>query len=322
MARFQQTLASQSSFAKYGRKSKRELFLDQMNQVVPWSELLALVEPFYPKAGNGRQPVGLAIMLRTYFLQQWFSLSDPGMEEAFYESPVLRRFAGVDLGVAAAPDETTILRFRHLLEQHDLCGEMLITVNRYPGDRRTFASPPAPSWTRRLSMRPVRRRTPAASATPRCIRPRRATSGTSAPRRTSAWTARRRWCIRLYTSAASVADKHMLPDLLHGEESKVWGDGGYQGQTEAIHEAAPKAQDMTCRRTKFKNYVDEEAKRKNTTKARVRAKVEHPFRILKRVFGFTKVRYRGIWKNHQWLCAAFALVNLYQHRNRLAPQRA
>jgi len=131
MARFQQTLALQMSFAKYGRKSKRELFLDQMNQVVPWSELLALVEPFYPKAGNGRQPVGLAIMLRTYFLQQWFSLSDPGMEEAFYESPVLRRFAGVDLGVAAAPDETTILRFRHLLEQHDLGGEILMTVNRY-----------------------------------------------------------------------------------------------------------------------------------------------------------------------------------------------
>src|ERR1039457_4655605 len=98
MARFQQTLASQASFVKYGRKSKRELFLDQMNQVVPWSELLALVEPVYPKAGNGRQPVGLTIMLRTYFLQQWFGLSDPGKEEAFYESAVLRRFAGVDLG--------------------------------------------------------------------------------------------------------------------------------------------------------------------------------------------------------------------------------
>jgi transposase len=102
-----------------------------MNQVVPWSELLALVEPVYPRAGNGRQTVGLAIMLRTYFLQQWFGFSDPGMEEAFYDSPVLQRFAGVDLGMAAAPDETTILRFRHLLEQHDLCGQMLDTVNRY-----------------------------------------------------------------------------------------------------------------------------------------------------------------------------------------------
>src|SRR5277367_4207275 len=130
-ARFQGTFASQSSFEKHGRKSKRELFLDQMNEVVPWSELLALVEPHYPKAGNGRQPVGLEIMLRTYFLQQWFNLSDPGMEEAFYESPVLRRFARVDLGVAGAPDETTILRFRHLLERHDLCGEMQEAVNGY-----------------------------------------------------------------------------------------------------------------------------------------------------------------------------------------------
>ena len=124
------------------------------------------------------------------------------------------------------------------------------------------------------------------------------------------------------TTAASVADKHMLPDLLHGKENKVWGDAGYQGQTEAIHEAAPNAQDMTSRRAKYKNYVDEEARRKNTTKSRVRAKVEHLFRILKRVFGFTKVRYRGLWKFHQWICAAFALVNLYQHRNRLAPQGA
>ena len=118
--------------------------------------------------------------------------------------------------------------------------------------------------------------------------------------------------------AASVADKHMLPDLLHGEERKVWGDGGYQGQTEAIQETAPKAQDMTCKRTKFKDYVDELQKKKNKSKSSVRAKVEHPFRILKRVFGFDKVRYRGIAKNHNRLCASFALVNLYIHRKRLA----
>jgi IS5 family transposase len=105
------------------------------------------------------------------------------------------------------------------------------------------------------------------------------------------------------TSAANVADMHMLANLLHGGETKVWGDGGYQGQTKAIKEAAPKAQDMTCRRTKFKNYVDEEARRKNTTKSRIRAKVEHVFRILKRVFSFDNVRYRGIAKNHHRLCA-------------------
>jgi transposase, IS5 family len=110
----------------------------------------------------------------------------------------------------------------------------------------------------------------------------------------------------------------MMPDLLHGEEKKVWGDAGYQGQTEAIHEVAPGAQDMTSRRVKTKAGVDEAEKHKNRTKARVRAKVEWSFRILKRVFGFTKVRYRGLKKNHEWLCASFALANIYQHRKRLA----
>jgi hypothetical protein len=118
----QRTFASQGSFERYGRKSRRELFLDEMELVVPWSELQGLVEPHYAKAGNGRRPVGLALMLRTYFLQQWFNLSDPGVEEALYESPVLRRLVGVDLGVAAPPDETTVCRFRHLLEKHDLGG--------------------------------------------------------------------------------------------------------------------------------------------------------------------------------------------------------
>jgi IS5 family transposase len=321
MARFQQTLASQAIFEKHGRKSKRELFLDQMNQVVPWSELLALVEPFYPKAGNGRQPVGLGIMLRTYFLQQWFSLSDPGMEEAFYESPVLRRFAGVDLGMAAAPDETTILRFRHLLEQHDLGGEMLMTVNRYLETKGIRISTgtivdatiiAAPSSTKNSK----KERDPAMHQT------KKGNQWYFGAKAHIGVDSKETVVHTVVTSAASVADKHMLPDLLHGDEKKVWGDAGYQGQTETIHEAAPQAQDMTSRRTKFKNYVDEEAKRKNTTKARVRAKVEWPFRILKRIFGFTKVRYRGIWKNHQWLCAAFALVNLYQHRNRLVAQGA
>jgi IS5 family transposase len=260
-------------------------------------------------------------MLRTYFLQQWFSLSDPGMEEAFYESPVLRRFAGVDLGVAAAPDETTILRFRHLLEAHDLCGEMLMTVNRYletkgirigTGTIVDATIIHAPSSTKNSS----------GERDPEMHQTKKGNQWYFGAKAHIGVDSKETVVHSVATSAASVADKHMLPDLLHGDEKKVWGDAGYQGQTEAIHEAAPKAQDMTCRRTKYKNHVNEEARRKNTTKARVRAKVEWPFRILKRVFGFTKVRYRGLWKNHQWLCAAFALVNLYQHRNRLAPQRA
>jgi IS5 family transposase len=276
-----------------------------------------LVEPHYPKAGNGRRPVGLQIMLRTYFMQQWFNLSDPGVEEAFYESATLRRFAGVDLGVAPAPDETTVLRFRHLLENHDLGGEMLETVNQHleakgiriaTGTIVDASILHAPSSTKNEK----KQRDPEMHQTKKG----------------------KQWFFGLKThigvdskeghvhsaatSAASVADKHMLPDLLHGEERKVWGDGGYQGQTEAIREAAPHAQDMTCKRTKFKDYVDELQKKKNTTKSKVRAKVEHVFRILKRVFGFDKVRYRGLAKNHNRLCANFALVNLYLHRKRLA----
>ena len=256
-------------------------------------------------------------MLRTYFLQQWFNLSDPGVEEALYESPVLRRFVGVDLGVAAPPDETTVCRFRHLLEKHDLGGQMLEAVNLHLETkgiriaRGTIVDATivhAPSSTKNRSGE----RDPAMHQT----------------KKGKQWyfglkahigvDSKQGVVHSVCTSAANVADMHMLPDLLHGEETKVWGDGGYQGQTKAIKEAAPKAQDMTCRRTKFKNYVDQQARRKNTTKSRVRAKVEHVFRILKRVFGFDKVRYRGIAKNHHRLCANFALINLYLHRKRLA----
>ena len=317
MAMKQQTFASHSSFEKYGRKSRRELFLDEMELVVPWPELQALVEPHYPKAGNGRRPVGLSIMLRTYFMQQWFNLSDPGVEEAFYESATLRRFAGVDLGAAPAPDETTVLRFRHLLEKHDLCGAMLEAVNLHleakgiriaTGTIVDATIIHAPSSTKNEK----KERDPAMHQT----------------RKGKQWyfglkahigvDSKEGTVHSVATSAANVSDVHMLPDLLHGEERKVWGDGGYQGQTKAIQQAAPKAQDMTCRRTKFKDYVDEVAKKKNTTKSRVRAKVEHVFRILKRVFGFDKVRYRGIAKNHHRLCTNFALINLYLHRKRLA----
>ena len=313
----QQTFASQSSFERYGRKSRRELFLDEMELVVPWAELQALIEPHYPKAGNGRRPVGLSIMLRTYFMQQWFNLSDPGVEEALYESPTLRRFAGVDLGAAPAPDETTVLRFRHLLEKHDLCGAMLDAVNLHleakgiriaTGTIVDATIIHAPSSTKNEK----KERDPAMHQT----------------RKGKQWyfglkahigvDSKEGTVHSVATSAAHVSDVHMLPDLLHGEERKVWGDGGYQGQTRAIQQAAPKAQDMTCKRTRFKNYVDEVAKKKNTTKSRVRAKVEHVFRILKRLFGFDKVRYRGIAKNHHRLCANFALINLYLHRKRLA----
>jgi transposase, IS5 family len=317
----QTTFASQGSFEKYGRKSKREQFLENMNAIVPWGELEGLIEPHYPKAGNGRQPVGLSVMLRVYFLQQWFNLSDPGVEEALYESPVLRRFAGVDLGRAPAPDETTVLRFRHLLEEHELCGKILDTVNLYleskgirigTGTIVDATIIHAPSSTKNSN----------GERDPEMHQTRKGKQWYFGAKAHIGVDGKEGHVHSVCTSAASVSDVHMLRDLLHGEEKKVWGDGGYQGQTDVIREVAPEAQDMTCRRTQYKDGVDQEARHKNRTKSKVRAKVEWPFRILKRVFGFTKVRYRGLKKNHEWLLAAFALVNLYLHRKRLVPLAA
>ena len=313
----QQTLAAQRGYEKYGRKSKRERFLEEMEQIVPWAELQALVEPYYPKGENGRPPIGLSIMLRVYFLQQWFNLSDPGAEDAWYESPALGRFAGIDLGRAPAPDETTILGFRHLLEQHDLGGAMLEAVNRYlescgvrisTGTIVDATIIHAPSSTKNAS----------GERDPEMRQTRKGKQWYFGLKAHIGVDSKQGHVHSVCTTAASVADQHMLADLLHGEERKVWGDGGYQGQGEAIRQAAPRAQDMTSRRTRYKGYVDEFQRAKNRVKARVRAKVEHPFRILKRIFGFEKVRYRGMKKNHNRLCASFALVNLYLHRKRLA----
>jgi IS5 family transposase len=313
----QLTFARQAEFQRYAKKTRREQFLEEMDAVMPWSELFALVASHCAKGEVGRKPVGLEIMLRMYFLQQWFALSDPAAEDALYESAVMRRFAGVDLGRAPAPDETTILNFRHLLEAHELCGQMLDTVNVYlesKGIRITTGTIVdatiihAPSSTKNANK----------ERDPEMHQTKKGNQWYFGMKAHIGVDSKEGVVHSVSSSAASVSDVHMLPHLLHGEERKVWGDAGYQGQTEAIHEAAPQAQDMTSRRVKTKAGVDEEQKRKNRVKARVRAKVEWPFRVLKRVFGFTKVRYRGLKKNHEWLCAAFALVNLYQNRKRLA----
>jgi transposase, IS5 family len=314
----QLTLAAQENFEQFRRKTRREVFLEQMDKIVPWRELEGLIEPHYPKAGNGRPPVGLSIMLRIYFLQHWFNLSDPGAEEALYDSRALRRFAGVDLGRSPAPDETTILNFRHLLERHDLCGAILDRVNRYLESRDirigrgTIVDATiihAPSSTKNVS----------GERDPEMHQTRKGNQWYFGMKAHVGVDSKEGIVHSVCSTAASVADKHMLPDLLHGEETRVWGDAAYQGQAKVIRQIAPRAKDMTSHRTRYKHGIDEVERGKNRTKARVRSRVEHPFRILKRVFGFVKVRFRGLKKNHDHLCAAFALVNLYRHRNRLVP---
>ena len=209
-----------------------------MEQVVPWSALEALVEPHYPKAGNGRQPVGLRIMLRTYFVQQWFNLSDPGVEEALYESPVLRRFVGVDLGVAAAPDETTVCRFRHLLEKHDLGGLMLEAVNIHLEARGIRIATGtivdatilhAPSSTKNAS----------GERDPEMHQTRKGRQWYFGLKAHIGVDSKEGTVHSVCTTAASVADKHMLPALLHGEEPRYGAMAATRGRPKPSSKLRP-----------------------------------------------------------------------------------
>ncbi len=229
----------------------------------------------------------------------------------------MRRFVGVDLGVAPAPDETTVCRFRHLLEKHDLGGLMLETVNLHL-EARGIRIATGTIVDATLLHAPSSTKNASGERDPEMHQTRKGQQWYFGLKAHIGVDSKEGTVHSVCTTAASVADAHMLPHLLHGKETNVWGDGGYQGQTEAIKAAAPKAKDMTCRRTRFRQIVDVVQRRKSRTKSRVRARVEHPFRILKRVFGFDKVRYRGLRKNHHRLCANFALINLYDHRKRLA----
>lgn len=317
----QQTLAMQNGFEKYARKSRRELFLEEIEGIIPWTRLTGLVQPHYPKGENGRPPVGLERMLRLYFLQQWFNLSDPGLEEALYESLVLRRFAGIDLGKEPAPDETTICKFRHLLEEHDLGQAIFAEVNAHLAangvkiatgtivDATIIHAPSSTSNEKR-------------ERDPEMHQVRKGQQWYFGMKAHVGVDSKSGTVHTAVATAANTSDSRVLPELLHGEERKVWGDGGYQGQGEVIREVAPMAQDMTCRRTKFKHRVDELQRSKNRTKSRVRAKVEHVFRVMKRQFGFDRVRYRGLKKNANRMFACFALVNLYIVRKRLVPAPA
>jgi len=311
----QMTLAT-AGFDRYAKTTRRAGFLAEMEQVVPWGEVRAVIEPFYPKPGNGRPPVGLERMLRIYFLQQWFNLSDPAVEEALYESVSMRRFVGIDLGREAVPDETTVCRFRHLLEQHDLGTRLFEEVHRYLEGKglkvargtivdATIIS--APSSTKNAEQA----RDPAMHQT------KKGNQWYFGMKAHVGVDSKLKLIHAVVATAANVADSEVLADLLHGEETRVWGDQAYRGQTGVIKEHASEALDFTNRRYRHGAVVDHEERRKNRTKSTVRSKVEHVIGVIKRVFGFAKVRYRGLDKNAHRLFVTCALANLFIVRRRL-----
>lgn len=311
----QQTLGA---FEKYGKTTRRAQFLAEMDQVVPWGELCAVIEPVYPKVGDagGRPPIPLERMLRIYFLQLWFNLSDPAVEEALYDSAAMRSFARVDLGREAAPDETTVCKFRHLLERHKLGKQLLKRVNehlRAAGIRisngtivdATIIS--APSSTKNK----------AGERDPEMHQTAKGKQWYFGMKAHVGVDSRSKLIHTILASAANVADVQALPHLLHGRERRVWGDQAYQGHSALIRRHAPKAQDFTNRLSRHYGKINRVEWAKNRTKSRVRAKVEHAIGVIKRVFGFQKVRYRGLAKNLHRLEVTAALANLFMVRRRL-----
>jgi IS5 family transposase len=312
----QRTLAMMTGFERYTKQTRRAVFLEEMEQVVPWGKLCGLIEPYYPKAGNGRQPVGLERMLRIYFLQQWFNLSDPAVEEALYDSAVMRGFVGIDLGREPAPDETTVCKFRHLLEEHRLGGQLLEAVNLHLQSRgvrittgtivdATIIHAPTSTKNREQKRDPEMHQTKKGN---QWYFGMKAHVGVDS---------KTKLIHTAVVTAANVADATVLPELLHGEETRVWGDQAYRGQRAVIQECAPQAQDCTHRRYRYKDRIDEVERAKNRNKSKMRSKVEHVFAVMKLKFGWVKVRYRGLAKNANRLFATCALVNLFMARKKL-----
>ena len=312
----QKTLANASTFEKYKKPTKREKFLAEMERVVPWKELYALIDPFYPKAGKGRPPVGLERMLRIHFLQSWFNLSDSGAEEALYDMESLRRFVGIDLGNEPVPDETTICKFRHLLEAHGLGERIFQEVNAHLEEKGLRLSEGtimdatiinAPSSTKNQD----RKRDPDMHSTKKGNQyyfGMKIHVGVDRESRT---------VHSLVTTPANVHDSKMVEDILHGEENAVFGDSAYMGKTEDIAKKAPQALDLTQTRGTKNRKLTEEEKETNRLLSKTRSRGEHIFLIAKRIFGFSKVRYKGLAKNTNFVFVLFALSNLYMVRRDL-----
>lgn len=303
-----------------GKVTRRERFLAEMDAVIPWAELRALIAPYYPKAGNGRQPIGLERMLRIYFLQQWFNLSDPMAEEALYDSEAMRRFARVTLGEDVIPDETTILRFRHLLEQHQLTEQLFATIQHLLIAKRLLLQTgtivdatiiAAPSSTKNAE----KTRDPEMQQT----------------RKGNQWhfgmklhvgTDVRGLVHHVRATPAGAADVTQLPELLHGRERVLYGDQAYWTEEHRQLWTMSGGQYRVNRRGTRTRPLTRRQRRQNRERSRERARGEHAFRVIKTLWGFTKVRYRGLHKNLVRAYAMFALANLYLVRRRLLPRGA
>jgi IS5 family transposase len=315
---------SESGFERKTKRTRKREFLDEMNLVVPWAELVSLIAPHAPAPGakGGRPPFAVETMLRIHFVQQWFNLSDPAMEEALYDTPMFREFAGLDAGEDNLPDESTILRFRHLLEAHNLSLQILATVNATLAAKGLLLKSgtvvdatliAAPSSTKNSS----------GERDPEMHQTKKGNQWHFGMKAHIGVDADSGLVHTVVGTAANVNDVTQAHALLHGEETDVFADAGYQGvskrqETQDIgvnwHVAMrPGKRKVLDKSTPMGAILDQ----LEQVKASIRAKVEHPFRVIKRQFGHVKVRYRGLAKNTAQLHTLFALSNLWMVRRTL-----
>jgi len=311
-----------AEYAGKRKQTRKELFLIEMDQVVPWKGLIALIEPHYPKGEGGRPAYPLMAMLRIHLMQNWFGYSDPAMEEALYETTILRQFAGLSL--ERIPDETTILNFRRLLEKHELAAGILAVINGYLGDRglslrqgtivdATLIHAPSSTKNKDGKRDPEMHQTKKGNQYYFGMKAHIGVDEESG------------LVHSVVGTAANVADVTQVDKLLHGVENVVCADAGYTGvEKRSEHAGREVIWQVAARRSTYrklgKNSPLYKAKRKiEKAKAQVRAKVEHPFRVIKCQFGYVKVRFRGLAKNTAQLMTLFALSNLWMaHRHLIA----
>ena len=312
----QQFTFADSEFSSKRRQTRKEIFLSRMDNLLPWSQLLDVIEPFYPKAGNGRRPYALETMFRIHCMQQWYSLSDETMEDALYEIASMRQFAHLSLD-KAIPDRTTIMNFRHLLEKNKLTRQLFKTVNQWLSDcgvmmtqgtlvDATIIEAPSSTKNKKNERDPDMHQTKKGNEWLFGMKAHIGVDAKSGLTHT------------LVTTAANQHDLNQLHNLLHGEEEFISGDAGYQG-AEKREELKEKDVEWLIAARPGKVRALKKHPRKNKTainieylKASIRAKVEHPFRIIKCQFGFLKARYKGLMKNDSQLAMLFTLANLFK----------
>ena len=307
----QMTFSAAKGFEVHGRATRKAEFLARMEALVPWDAFCALIEPHYPKAGNGRPPRGMERMLRMYLIANWFNLADEACEDALYDVPAFRDFCRIDLGRESVPDATTLLKFRHLLEEHQIgaalfakIGELLQANGmKLSGgtivDATLIAAPPST-------------KNAAGERDPQMHQSKKGYEWHFGMKLHIGVDSQTGLIHSASVTAGNVHDSQELPNLLHGGETRLYGDSAYRGenQREQLKDLAPRAKDFTNKRAARNRPLSVADKQTNRRKSSVRSKVEHPFLTLKRIWGFAKVRYRGLAKNANRAFAMLAMVNL------------